>query len=401
MAYLKLSGEVGIDITLYNVVGAIQDLRKAGEITELNVDITSYGGDSEEGRQIYDMLKSLEFPVYTNGVEYVCSAGLTIFCAGQKRTAQDNNVEWLMHSPKFAPDFFDAMFGLSEQELDYLKKTVSEEKQLLAKIYSEALNIDIETIKTLMDKDEMISTETAKSIGIIQEIKETASTDLQPFNYKVAAKWYANKQEKQLIIKSEKMANEKLEEKVTGLEKIVNSIKAGIDKLTGNIKALTLNTDEGDTLELSGDVLEVGVSVVSGEDGTYTVNYNDMKYTVVVAGGIVESMTEVVEEDTDEMEALKQENESLKTQLAELTAKAEKVEELEANAKDYEQLEAKYGELETLVKGLESITSEYKKEDGTYEFSTGKKVVEPSAKEKIMAHIEAKKQEKLNKGKNK
>ena len=394
MAYLKLDGEVGYDITLYSVVAAIQDLRKKETITELNIDITSYGGDSEEGRDIYSMLKNLEFPVNTNGVDFVCSSALTIFCAGEKRTSKDNTTEWLMHSPKFAPTFFDAMFGLSEDELDYLKKSVADEKQLLAKIYSESFNIDIDTIKTLMDKDEMITSDVAKSLGMIseiKEIKEIKTENIEPFDYKIAAKWYANSREKELLIKSEKMANEKIEDKVSGLEKALGTLTAAFDKLKGKVKALSINTDEGDTLEITGDVLEVGVEVTNQTEGTFTLDYNDKKYTVVVVANKVTELTEIVEDDEDDadMEALKVENEDLKKQVADLTASAEK----------HTELEAKYVAIEKTVKGLEGITSEYKKEDGSYEFKAEVKKEEApkTAKDEILAHAEAKMEARKNK----
>jgi len=397
MAYLKLDGEVGVDITMYGVVASIQDLRNKETITELNIDMTSFGGCSETGRDLYAYFKSLEFPVNTNAVEYVCSAMFTAYLAGQKRTAQNQDTEFLMHSPKFAPSFFDAMFGLSEQELDYLKTSVAEEKNEMAKIYSEVLGIDKNTIITLMDKDEMITSVTAKSLGIIQEIKETITESVEPFNYKVAAKFYANSKEKEILTKNEEMKTEEIEGKLTGLEKITASLQKGLDKLLGKIKALTINTDEGETLEITGDVLEVGVDVTSHTEGTFTVDYNDKKWTVVVVDSKVDSLTEIepVENPDEDMEALKVENESLKTQIAELTASKTG---LDAKVVELEAVEAKVVGLEAKFAGLESITSNYKKEDGTHDFSSRvEKPAEVSTNDEIQAHIQAKKDAKKEK----
>lgn len=388
MAKIILSGEVGVEISLYGVLAEIQRLRKEEAITQLDIDITSIGGDSEQGRQIYEYLKSLEFPVNMNAVDYVCSAGLTIFCAGQKRTAENKDVEFLMHSPKFAPSFWDAMFGLTAQEIEQIKKDVEQEKKILSEIYSESFGLEKSIVETLMDRDEIITAETAKGIGMIQSIvSDTVITPIT-FNYKVAAKYFINKSERELTIKlntnMENVELTKLSEEVKTQGGLLASIKAGLDKLfKTEVKALSLATDEGTQLEIVGDVLEVGVAVTNVEEGTFTVIYNDLRYTVVIAGSVVESMTEI-EVGAEDMEAIKTENDALKQKVADLEAQIQSAEALK------NQIEAQKKDIET----LSNITSRYKKEDGTYEFiskvTTAKELTREEMLEKHVQERKAK-----------
>lgn len=352
MAYLKISGEVGYDITLYSIVSAVQDLKKAGAIDVLNIDITSDGGNSAEGRQIFDYLSSLEFPVNTNAVDYVCSAGFTIFMAGQKRTAQNNMVNFLMHSPVYMA----FLEFISPDDAEEIKAAVEEEKSKLIKIYSEKLGIEKETISALMDKDEMISADTAQKLGIISDviIKEVE----KPQQFNIAAKFYTSDKHKLLILNYNKMEktdieklNGKVEEQQSFLTKIWNAIK-------GKIKNISIAADDGQMLEINEDVLEVGSTCSNVTEGTFVVTYMDKKYTIVIAEGVVTEMTEVVEEPPaptqEEVDNLKAEISELKRQLGET-----------------ENLKNKLAENEEYVSKLRKITSKYEKEDGTFDF-TGK-----------------------------
>lgn len=378
MAYLKISGEIGYDITLYSVVSAVQDLKKAGAIDILNIDITSDGGNSAEGRQIFDYLNSLEFTVNMNAVDYVCSAGFTIFMAGQKRTAQNSEVNFLMHSPVYMA----FLEFISPDDADEIKAAVEEEKTKLVKIYSEKLGIEKETISMLMDKDEMITTDTALKIGIISDviIKEVE----KPQQFDIAAKFYTSDKHKLLILNYNKMEktdieklNGKVEEQGSFLTKIWNAIK-------GKIKNISINSDDGQTLEFNEEVLEVGSTCSNVMDGTFVVTYMDKKYTIILVAGVVTEMTEVIEEEPaaptqEEVDNLKAEISELKRQLGET-----------------ENLKNKLAENEEYVSKLRKITSKYEKEDGTFDFTgtTTTEKTEESNGKSIANEVRAKREKK-------
>lgn len=387
MAYLKISGEVGYEITLYSVVSAVQELKnKIGELSALQIDITSEGGSSVEGRQIYEYLKGLNIPVHMNAVNYVCSAGFTIFMAGSRRTAQDNATELLMHSPFYAPDLDDWFMGISSEDADEIKQAIIEEKKKLSNIYSDILGIEKETIKSLMDSNQFMNTETALKLGVISEV--LVSEVEKPTEFNIAAKWYVSKKHESLIKNHTKMENkelknltEKVEKQETFLSKIWNMLKK-------QIKNLSIASDEGQTLEIEGDVLEVGVTVTNVTDGVFTVMYADKKWTVTVAGSVVTDLVEIVEEpQAEDVEALKTENSNLKTEIEELKRQLQNKVELENKVKANEEY----------IEKLRSFTTKYQKEDGSFDFSGSTSVGSGDANKRdgktIAAEIKNKKKE--------
>jgi ATP-dependent protease ClpP protease subunit len=370
MAEITLKGEVGVQITLYKTVAAVKQL---GNIESLKVNITSIGGSSLEGRQIYEYLKSLPFAVQTNAVGYCYSAAFTIFLAGTQRTASPET-KIMMHSPLYI-----GKLALNAEKAEHLSEAIQKEKSNMAKIYSEILGLNTETTISLMDKNKFIDTETAKSLGIITDINPNADETVE---YEIAAMGYLDENHKQLLIKNQnKMDTKELNEKLEKQEGLIGKILGFVEKaFAPAIKALRLATEEGVEIEFQGEELVEGVAVTSDTpDGTYTLMYADKKWTVVIENKIVTTITEIaMDEPTDDVEAIKAENEALKQKIAELegiTAKAEK--------------------LEAEVKAIRAITSKFEKPDGTYEFKaegqenlTAEQEVKAKAKEAVQRYKE-------------
>ncbi len=367
MAEITLKGEVGVDITLYKTVAAVKQL---GEIEQLRVNITSEGGSSIEGRQIFDYLKSLPYQITTNAVGYCYSAALTVFFAGDKRLAEAGT-EILMHSPLYF-----GIFVGGDEEVEAMKSELTKEKRALMQLYSTVLGITEQTIETLMDKDEVIDTETALALGIIHEITTTAA---EPVAYKIAAKGYLDENHKQLLIKNQKnMDTKELTDKLEKHEGLMSKILGFVEKtFTNSIKALTIATEEGETITFEGEELVEGVAVTSDTpDGTYTLEYNEKKWTVVIENKIVKTITEIVEEEPaveDDVEALKAEIERLKAENAELQA-----------------VKAKQTELEKTIESIKAIHSKFEKPDGSYEFKAeGADTEELTPEAKAKAAVQA------------
>jgi hypothetical protein len=284
--------------------------------------------------------------------------------AGSRRTAQDNKTELLMHSPFYAPDLDDLFLGISSEDADEIKQAIVEEKKKLSSIYSDILGIEKETIESLMDSNQIMNTETALKLGVISEVLVTETELSTEAVYNIAAKWYVSKKHESLIKNHTTMENkelknltEKVEKQETFLSKIWNMLKK-------QIKNLSIASDEGQTLEIEGDVLEVGVTVTNVTDGVFTVMYADKKWTVTVAGSVVTDLVEIVEEpQTEDVEALKTENANLKTE----------VEELKRQLQNKADLEKKVADNEAYIEKLRSFTTKYQKEDGSFDFtgSTG------------------------------
>ncbi len=364
-AKIILRGEVGMEINLTETIGLIKAL---GEFEKLTVEITSIGGCSETGRKIYDYLKSLGKPITTKAIDYCYSAAFTIFLAGENRIAEYNNTEFLMHSPWMA-DFF---LG-GDNEAKELYDLIRAEKEKLINLYSSVLGMNIEETETLMDNDEVISAKAALGHKIVTEIenntnKETNNNELFFYGLfdKIAAAARVNQNQKELQTKiKNKMEAEKitkeLNEQKTLLQKIVAMFK-------NSIKALSIATEEGTTLEVEGDELVEGATVTNdAHDGTYILTYAEKKWTVVIEGGIVKTITEIVDEPTDDVEALKQENADLKAEIEKLKA------DLQAKA----DIEAKLKELESFVTLAKKVMTPFEQPDGTYKFEAKSLTPEP------------------------
>jgi len=382
MAEITLKGEVGVEINLTEVQGLIKGI---GEFDELQINITSIGGCSETGRNIYDYLKSLGKPIITKAIDYCYSAAFTIFCAGEKRISEYNNTEFLMHAPWMV-----SFFVGGDIEAKELYDIVRAEKDLLIKIYSETLGIVREECETLMDNNDIITGLAAKGHNMVTDIendsdKEKANNELFFYGLfdKVAAAARVNENQKQLQIKiKNKMEAEKINQELQKQSNLLNELVAGIKALfKTKIKALAITSEEGVMIEIEGDELVEGATITNDvPDGTYTVMYNDKKYSVVVEGKVIKTVTEIVDEPNSkykEIEDLKKENEELKKQLDEMKAIKAKIQE------------------------FERIASKFQKPDGTYDFLSGVPQTQSKEKElearKEKAVAELREKRKLNK----
>lgn len=383
---IQLQGEIGIEITLYDVIAKVKEQIKQGA-EKISIQLTTVGGDSQEGRDIRNYLKELSIPVEVIAVGYVYSAGITIMTGTSERYAQSPDVDFLMHSPKFHPDYFHHVQGLTEDQAQYYAKEIEKEKTVLAEMYSEAFDIDRDSIINLMEKDMIIDTQTAIGVGIIRSVKQIETNEnTTKLDYKIAAKWYPNKEYKSKI--NEIMDDKKFEELKNDLkndsletrnlfQKIVDGLKA-----IGKIKNIEVNTEQGVMLELEGDTLAEGVRVINKvEDDTYTVIYNDKKWNVTIADQVITALEEVTEEEeNDEVEAYKK-----------------RIAELEEQLKSKEGIEAKLDELEKevaanreFVSNMRKITNKYQNEKGEFEFSDTRESKEPTIEAKLAEYKEQK-----------
>jgi len=360
MSEITLKGEVGGEINYTQVYGLIQSL---GEFEDLTINITSIGGDSEVGRQIYDYLKSLNKPITMRAIDYVYSAAFTIFLAGTKRVAEYRNSEFLMHSP-----WMMGFFVGGDKEAKELHDMVRAEKQLLIDLYAKELGREAAEIEMLMDKDDIIKADAAIGLNMITEIEN--DSDKENDNYelfysglfdKVAACARVNDNYKNLLTKYNKKMDAKeikteLESQKSILTKLWNYFK-------GKIKALSMSSEEGETIEIEGDTLVEGATVTSDTpDGTYTVTVDEKKYTIEIAGKVVTTVTEQEQEPpAEDVEALKKENEALKKENEKLKADIEA-----ANA-----LKADYDANKALIEQLKTVHSKhFNPETNTYDFET-------------------------------
>jgi hypothetical protein len=276
---------------------------------------------------------------------------------------------------------------LNDIELEQLKEMVIEEKKILSKIYSDALNIDTTTIESLMNKDEIISADLAQSLGVISSYESNQTENLP--DYKIAAKWYISNNLN--LNEMEKEQIERIHTELKEQKSVLQTIADGFKNLfTPAIKNLLITSEDGTEIDIVGDVLEVGAATVAPADGTFTVIYDGKTWTVVIVANVITEIVEIVEEEAPaedaEMEALKAENEDLKKKIADLENSVSAIEN-------------SHKENEAYIANLRSIQAKFVKEDGSVNFEGLEKMKnqKTSNADEIAAEIRQQKIEKRNK----
>lgn len=188
-AVINISGVVGVDVTLKNVISQFKTVENPSEVV---VNIDSQGGYVTEGRNIYDYLKALEIPVTTVAVR-AWSIAASIFMAGDSRLVDGNSEFPLMiHMP-----LIQNLTGNSDTLTEVAAELVALEKEFI-NFYTDLLDIPKETIEALLKGETNISPDEAVSMGFATAIKE----ELQ-----IVAYYEPNKKPDSVMTKLEKTLN--------------------------------------------------------------------------------------------------------------------------------------------------------------------------------------------------
>lgn len=342
---------------------------------EIILDINCPGGSCLEGFAIYDKLRSLEG--YTIKAEIIgeCSSMATIILMAASVRKSHANAHICIHKPRYEYLFLE---NVTEDVLMKSYNDLHDETERLKKIYLERTKMTEEQLEALMSEDRYITAEQALEYGVITEI-------IQPMT--------AKKQDK--TKHSYKM-------KLQALKDFAKKIGFKMEPI-----AMTLNTVDGSTIEIEREEGEpaVGDAVLSDTpNGEYKMADGT---TIVITDGVI---TEIrpAEKKTDEEEATKEqveealvkagekidtltaENDSLKSQITDLTSQLTASKANEKTADDIKtlQLVANAGGL----KWLESLKSNHKPAER--EVKTAKKEMSS-----ISERLAAKKEEIKNKNK--
>lgn len=299
---------------------------KADDDKEIELSINSPGGNCIEGMAIYDRLRSLEGHTIKAEVIGECSsmASVVLMAASVRRMHQ--NARICIHKPRFA-DFY--LPTMTEDEAKRAYEDLHDETQRLKKIYLDRTSFSEEDLDKLMSEDRYMTAEEALQYGVITEI-------IQPMT----------------AIKRQTLNQPTHMSKFTkALRAFAQAMREGEDEQQ-SIVAMTLNTEDGSTIEIEREDGEpqVGDKAVNTEDGEHKMADGT---TIVITDGVIteiktaeteedETMTEeevasTIAEMTEAIEKLTAENEDLKKQLNaskanEKTAEDSKVLQLVANA---------------------------------------------------------------------
>lgn len=331
---------------------------------EIVVHIHSIGGDVFEGFAIHDFLISTGKKV-TTLVEGLCASIATvIFLAGSSRLLTENS-RFLIHNPWTFTEG-------SADELEEVAAALRKEQQRMLDFYVEKTGSKAEALQSLMNEDKVIDADSALTLGFATEILDAVKSMARS----------VNAESRQLIFNSIKSKTTKMKiDKKTKLTGLVASSKALLNKLSaaltgedeGAVEASSIELEGGDSLFCAEDELAVGVAVFSdaelttpAPDNTYIASSGD---TIVVAGGLVESITPKAEASAETDAQI----------IARLTSERDAAVAL---ANDNEVLATGLGtQLETLQASATAFMTKYKPEARTTVTNTikAKKVVGSNA----------------------
>lgn len=301
--HVYIFGEIGWE---NNVKTVQQQIGRASAEDTIIAHIHSPGGSVDEGYAIHDHLLSYGATVETR-IEGMCASIATIIAlAGTKRTMTKNST-FFIHNP----------WTMAEGDASKLEETAEQLRSIEERIsgfYSKVTGKSADEMLQIMKVAENITPELALELGFVTELVEPikAMAKISPIN--------------------QKPNNSNLE---TIMSEFMNKIEARMNKILGiknqqqpEIKNLDTTLADGTEISISGESVAVGATVtIGGEpapDGTHELA-DGMQIATV--DGVI---TEIIEADGGDAEALKAENAQLKSELesvkAELSAVSEKFE---------------------------------------------------------------------------
>lgn len=331
---------------------------KAEDDKQIDVSINCPGGNCIEGMAIYDKFRSMEGCTITMEVFGECSSMATIVLLSGSKRAAHPNARFCIHKPRFM-DFYAPV--ITEDDALRMHNDLQAEKMRMNKIYLERTNMNEQQLEALMSEDRYITAEEALQYGVITEIIQPMTAIKQP-----------NKKAMNLT-RAQRVAL-----RAVGLGDCIEKIEAMQENAA---VAMTLNTEDGSTIEVEREEGDPQVGDAAQPDGEHLMSDGT---TIVIADGVIteirpaeaaeeaeeEAMSEAEMQDTiaqmtSEIEALTAENDDLKKQLNaskanEKTAEDSKVLQLVANAgglKWLESLQSKHKPAEREVKTAKKETT--------------------------------------------
>jgi ATP-dependent Clp protease protease subunit len=305
---------------------------KADDDRVIELSINSPGGVCIEGMAIYDRLRSLEGHTIKAEVIGECSSMASVVLMAASVRRMHPNARICIHKPRFS-DFY--LPTMTEDEAKRAYEDLHAETERLKKIYLDRTSYTEEELDKLMGEDRYMTAEEALQHGVITEIIQPMTASKQP----------------------------------THMSKLTKALKAFALAMRegekASVVAMTLNTEDGSTIEIEREEGEPQVGDAAKPDGEHKMADGT---TIVIADGVIteikpaeaednedETMTEeevasTIAEMTEAIEKLTAENESLKAQLAASKANEKTAEDIKALS-----LVAMVGG----IKGLESLKSKY------------------------------------------
>jgi ATP-dependent Clp protease protease subunit len=317
-ANIYITGDIGTPgVSLLDVVSQV---KKFPEATPLTVNIHSLGGCVETGFDIYNYLVGLNVPIKTIGSTCVASIATVIFMAGTERVLRAG-CEFMIHLPAGGIDG-----ATADQIVEYAGIVKDAEKRLIS-FYTKITPNTEDVIYPLLRNETFLTSEQAITLGF------ATSTDVV---IKAKAKLIINTNLKPMT-----------PEDKSWIENLFSGFETKIKNLGKKATALlTLTGADGTTIVEFADVAPdamptIGdIGTIDGAPATGSILMADGNTYVFNADGSG-ALAEIEIPEDPTMDALRQENEDLKQQLATAQAEAETATKgIEALQKDFKALKS-------------------------------------------------------------
>ena len=145
-----------------------KQLAELGDVDEINVHISSYGGEVKEGLAIYNALKNHKAKVRTYCDGFACSIASVIFMAGEERIMNDSSLLMIHNAWSFAEG--------NAQELRKQADDLEKITQASVIAYKAHSTLSEEEIKALMDAESWILPEEALEYGFATATEKSEQT---------------------------------------------------------------------------------------------------------------------------------------------------------------------------------------------------------------------------------
>lgn len=300
---------------------------------EIVVNISSGGGYVNEGKAIYNLLKTSDKTITVNIIGQAYSIASIIAMAGDK-----------IYIAEFADMMVHPAWTFAEGNADDLRETADQLDAISTELFSiyltrSGVKDNESKLKDYFDNETFIKAQECIDLGLVDGFMPAAQARVRHLHQYKAVAYFDKKptQDMTNITKDEAKG-------------LFADLKAYVKNLLHPVKNASTTTADGVTFYYDGD-LGVNTAVFSDEamtaplaDGTYSTADN----TMVVAGGIVTEFTEAGQNNAD-LEAANARIADLEAQLAAANAKAtdaeKKIGEVQAS------FDAKITELETKILG--------------------------------------------------
>lgn len=306
------------------------------DVTDIHYKVNSGGGSVYDGWDIHNELKSSGKKLTAIGEGIVGSIATIIFMSAKPENRKlIKGTKFFVHHPYWLPDESQPMRA---NELLSLGKDLKVEQDKILNFYAKETKTSASDLHPFLEKETDLTAENAVKMGFANEIIEE-ETEVEYHQYRLVAMITPNKTNPNIMSKETENV---IVSKMNAFEKLLNKLFKG-KVLNMNLSATNSNGEtvnlfiESETEDLTGKdvfIVDAEGNQTPAPDGDYT--DADGK-TIKVSGGKVAEVVAVATE-SDEVQALKAEIETLKaenkTAKDELQAKVAEIDEVKANVKE-------------------------------------------------------------------